>query len=391
MTPSASGKALAVLALFALATPSTAGNTEATYGVGVIAGFDSNPLLVADDGPSGAFTQLSLNGGVTRYMGEQSSTAVFGAARLATRTDESPTSRAGYDSGSARAGVAFSPRFTGHRLVVSTGGRLSGYRGTFVDRATGRVYEAAVAPPTDPPATVPIADRLDFDSTGTFLNLRWKQGPKLTWSVETSWDRTDYIEDYAEKTDLDSLDSRAFTVRPGATFRVGGRTAVSFHVALSDLDYDDRPALDRIGNEVPDTRRAYRYTRYQLAVRVEPADAWHLNVGVDAGGREDTYAGYYDSETRSGYFALNRDLGRSSSLRLLAAMRDVQYDHATVTGDPADEIRSSDERRFVGRYVHSLAERLRWFVEGGVERTDSRDPVFAYDRDWVLTGIQFGR
>jgi hypothetical protein len=391
MTPAAIRNAVAVLALAGALSPAVAGETESTFGVGVVAGFDSNPLLVSDDGPSGAFAQLRLDGGVTRYVGAGSAAAFFLDGHVATRADEGRTSDAGHDGGDLRLGVALSPGFAGHRLVVSTGGRLAAYRGTFTDRATGRVYEAAVAPPTDPPSTMPIPDRLDFDSSGAFLNLRWKQGPRLTWSLETSWDHTDYVEDYEHDTDLDPLDYRSLTVRPGASLRLGDLASLALRVALTDLDYDDRPALDEAGTEVPGTTRTYHYAQYQLLLQVKPAEPWSLHVALGAGGRDDEYAGYYDSVSRSGSIALGRHFGRKSQLRLVASLRDVEYDHATVSGDPADDIRGSDEQRFAGRFTRTIGEHLRWFVEGGTRQTDGRDPVFAYDRDWVITGFRYGR
>jgi hypothetical protein len=332
-----------------------------------------------------------LNGRWTEYFGERSAQAVFVGAHVVNRTDGSRTSDAGYQSGGARAGCAFSPPFGNHRLVVSAGGGMSAYRGTFTDRATGEVYEATAVPPSDPPETVPIPERLDYDRSGAFLNLRWKQGAAVTWSLDTSWDRTDYVEDYGEQTDLDPLDSRGLTVRPGVALRVGGIATLSMNAAFADLEYDDRPALDREGSSVPGTQRSYRYTRYGLALRVEPTGVWHLDLGVGLGNREDVYAGYYDSDIRSGYLAADRELGRKLRLRVLAGLRRVDYENATVTGNPVDDLRTSDERRFVGSLEHDLMDQLHWFAEGGVERTDSRDPVFAYDRRWVLTGIRFGQ
>jgi hypothetical protein len=391
MRPGTPRHVAAILASVGLLAPVAAGDTETSWGVGLTAGYDSNPLLVARDGPSGAFSQLRLDGGLTRYLGETSSSALFMDGHAVTRTDESPTSDAGYDSGRARVGAAFSPRWGGRRLMISAGGRAFAYDGTFTDRATGEVYEAGVVPPTDPPTTVAIPDRIDFESVGAFLNLRWKQSRRLKWSVETEWDRVDYVEDYGDTTDLDPLDYRAFTVRPGASFRLGDVATLGLQVALTDLDYDDRPALDKSGAEVPGTTRTYRYTQYRLSLGVVPAERWHLDVFLASGGRDDTFADYYDSVSRSGLVSLARALGRSSNLRLVASVRDVEYDHATVSGDPVDEIRARDERSFAGRFDRGFGPHLRWYVEGGREDSDSRDPVFSYDRDWMLTGIHYGR
>ena len=88
--------------------------------------------------------------------------------------------------------------------------------------------------------------------------------------------------------------------------------------------------------------------------------------------------------------SVDRELGANSRLRFFASLRELDFDHATVTGDPADGIRGSDERSYVARWSRSFGERLSWYMEGGAEQTESQDPGFSYDRNWVLSGIRFG-
>jgi hypothetical protein len=131
-----------------------AGQTTTNYGVDVSVGFDSNPLLVMDDGPGGAFTHLRLDGGFTHHVGEGATAAFFANGNVASRVNDSGTADAGFDSGGIRAGMALSPGFAGHRFVMTTGARLGAFRTTFTARATGAVYQANVAPATDPPTTI---------------------------------------------------------------------------------------------------------------------------------------------------------------------------------------------------------------------------------------------
>jgi hypothetical protein len=364
--------------------------TDTRYGVALISGFDTNPLLVADDGPNGGFAELSLDGGLNHYFGEGTIAALFADGRVSTRTDQSRTSDAARDSGRLRVGTAISPPFAGHRMVISAGASASAYRGTFTDRTTGLVYETDVVPATIPPSTRPIPERLDSNTTGMFLDLRFKQNPRLTWFFETSSDRTSYLEDYRANTDLDALDFRTFRIRPGASIGIGRITKLKVSVALTDLDYEERPALDLSGAEVPGTTRSYRYAQYQLSLNVKPAEPWNLAFAIATGGRDDTYAGYYDNVSHAGFISVSRDLGTHAHIRFFTTLREMDYDHATVTGDPADGIRSSDERSYVARWSRRFGERLNWYVEGGAQQTDSQDPVFAYDRNWVLSGIRFG-
>ncbi len=371
------------------AGPLTAGTTETGYGLGLDSGFDSNPLLVRGDGPSGTFVNLRLDGGVTQYLGSGSTAALFIDGRVALREDESRTADAGHDSGDARAGVVLAP--SGRRLLVSLGGRASMYRGTFTDRETGAVYTTAVVPATDPPSTLPIPERLDFDGAGAFLNLRLKASRRSSVSLEAALDRADYVEDYGALTGLDSLDYRSLTLRPGARLQLGDAATLGLGIALTDLEYDDRLALDRNGAEVQGTRRTYHYSQYELALRVKPSAPWNLDLGLTAGERQDTHAGYYDSASATGYVGVDRSLGASSKIRAVASVRTLEYDHATVTGDPLDDLQASDEQRYLARFSREFGQRWSWHVEGGTVRADSRDPAFAYDRDWMLTGFRFGR
>ena len=382
------------LSLLAMAVaPAAAGKTDTSFGVDLAVGFDTNPLRIMADGPEapdGAFTQLRLNGGVVQYVGSGSTTAFFVDGWAATRLDESATEDAGIDSGLLRAGLALSPPFAGHRFVITAGGQFAAHRATFTDRATGLVYDAVIDPPTVPSTTIPIPERLDYDSAGAFLNLRWKQNTRWSFYLETSTNDTDYVEAYQTNTALERLDYGSVTFRPGMTVKLAEVATLSLSAGFTDLEYDYRPALDAAGDPVPGTRRSYEYTQYAATVKVDPVGPWSLNVGLTAGGRDDVQAGYYDSASGSGLLAVGRELGERNRLRFYATLRDVDYDQATVTGDPADPIRSSQEQRYAARFTHSFGERLRWYVEGGTQRTDSRDPVFAYDRDWVYIGIQYG-
>jgi hypothetical protein len=232
---------------------------------------------------------------------------------------------------------------------------------------------------------------LDYDSSSAFLNLRWRQSRRVSFFLESAVDRVKYVEDYSYMTDLDPLDYRSSTLRPGASVDLGASAVIGISLVLTDLDFDRRTALDRSGTEVPGTRREYRYSQLHLKATVEPAENWKLSGGFLGNGRDDTYDGYYDSETRLGFFAVERSLGARSKLRAQATIRDVSYDRATVTGDPEDGLLGNDERRYLGRFEQALGPHLRWFVEAGSERTDSEDPLFAYERQWALSGVHYGR
>lgn len=379
-----------VCACLLIVSVTLAGSHEASYGVRVTSGVESNPLLVATGDASGAFGEIRVDGLVSRDL--TASAAVFIDGNIRGRMYGGSTSDAGRESGAIRVGTLLAPLGEGNnRLLLSMGGRFSAYRGTFTDRETGEVYRTPVTPATDPASWVAVPDRLNHDAAGAFLDARWRQSPALSFFLKTALDRTSYTEDYAENTGLSPLDYRTFTVQPGVSFRLSGAATLGLSVAWTDLDYDARPALDRTGSEVPDVTRNYRYAQYRVSIRLEPARRWDVDIGLASTGRDDTYAGYYDNATHAAYVATDRAIGPKGFLRFHASVRDVDYDYATVSGEPDSQVLGHDERRLVGRFERVLGAGTRWFVEGGIERSDSKDPVFAYDQDWVLGGIQLRR
>ena len=383
---------LASLVLAAAAGVASAGETEASYTAALLAGFDTNPLLVTGDGPNGVNGHLRFEGSVLHTLGSGSAAALFADGRAASRFEESRTEPAEQTSGELRGGLALTPALGTGRLAISAGGRVAAYRGTFIDRTTGEAYRASVSPPTDPPSSIPIPDRLNFDATGGFLNLRWRQASRWSVFTFTSFDKTHFIEDYATTTDLDALDYSALTIRPGASVKLARAVALDLHVARTIVEYDHRLALDESGTEVPGATREDELTQYGATLTLVPGPGWKLDLGLTAIGREDTYAGYYDSDGAAGAVALDRELSPRSGLRVYGSMRDLEYDRATVTGDPSDpDLLGTVERRWAARFTHGFGGGLSLQVETGTQTTDSEDPVFAYDRDWVYTGIEFTR
>lgn len=383
--------AVVVLALGTTAT--IAGETSVSYGLEFGVGFDRNPLEVSVASPnpeeSGAFTHLRLDGSFVATL--NSSVGFFSSGSVRTRLHDSGTSDADYAGGELRVGFSLSPVALSRRLMISAGAGYTAFRGTFVDHLTGHPYLAFSVPATTPATLVPIPDRLDSNTGTLFLNARWRQNERWSFFCETSGERTNFVEDYDAGTDLDPLDYELVRIRPGVNVRFNSAVAMTVSVSVTDLDYTERPALDDVGAAVAGTLRSYRYTQYQASLSVRPADRWSLGFSLAGGGRDDVYAGYYDSASRGAYVSLGRELGQHGVLRLSASARDLDYDRATISGQPDGEVNENDVQRYLARYEHDINRRTRWFVEGGTQTSDSRDPVFTYDRDWVYTGIQFRR
>lgn len=380
---------LGILLVGILATATIAAEDDLGYGVRLTTGFETNPLRVTGAGPNGIFTDLLLDGRYRHEFGPR--VEFFADADAWQRLYESGAADADYGGGAVRTGVALQPTSAGwDRLTLTAGGFYSLYRATYTDRATGEVFEVSGAPAASP-STVSIPDRLDYDGSGLFVDAVWNQNRRLRLFLKTAFDRFDYVEDYTGTTELDPLDYRSTRVEPGISWLVSQVVRLKFSVRWTDVDYDERPALDKNGLEVPDVDREYRYGQLRLSLRVTPTDRWKIYFGVGGSDRNDTYAGYYDYGSRWSYVAVDRILRDHGRIRLYGSLRDVDYDNATVTGEPEGTVLGNDVQRLLARYERGFRERLSLFVEGGMQRTDSKDPIYAYDTDWVLTGIQFRR
>jgi hypothetical protein len=380
------GVCLAAVLVLVSASGAGAAQSDLDYGFTALLGHDSNPLRVSGDGPNGLFTQLALDAGYSRVVSP--SVALFANGVAQARLYESSVSDADWASGNLRAGIGYSPRGLTHRLALAAGGFYGLGRSTFTDRATGEVYE--VDSISTPGATVLIPDRFDYDSYGAFVNASWRQNDRLRFFLDTAWERSDYANDYTRNTDLYPLDHRSLTVEPGLSVQLNRMVGMGFSVALTDLDYDARPALDAAGFAVPGTTSKYRYAQYRVTFLVRPTTRWFVRLSLRSDDRNDTFAGYYDYGSLSAYASVDRDLTPRSRVRFHASWRRLDYDTATVPDEP-ELIRATDVRRLLGRYERTFSRRLRWFVEGGTQDAGSRDPVFAYDQNWFLSGVQFRR
>ena len=367
-----------------------AAKTEVDVGLTLAFGYDSNPLRVSVDGAGGGFLDARLDSRLDVALGR--GVEFFLDADGLKRFHGSDLSNGDYQRADLQVGLAVSPIRMGRtRLSIALGGLHELRRSTFTDRLTADVYEVPTDPPTVPATMTPIPERFDSNTTGAFLDLRLRPSRRLRLFLETRLEKSNYPEDYSPTTSLEPLDNRSVTLEPGFLYRVNGLLAFQVSLALTDLDFKEKPALDGSGNEVPGTSREYRYADYRVRVRLSPTQQWRVSLGLSSSDREDTFAGYYNFDAWTSFVSMDRRVGKNTRFQAYASLRMLDYDAAVVPGDPNGEIRGNEVFRLIGRFDRKLREHVGLFVEGGTQRTDSRDPIFAYDRDWVLTGIRIRR
>jgi hypothetical protein len=388
--PRALPRVLALVLTSGAGTITHGGATQTGYSVELLGGYDSNPLRVADDGPDSAFTELRLGGALTHDVSP--SVSLFTSGDAHRRFHESGTASADEGNVELRAGVALAPdRLTSGRLALAIGATYGLYDTTFIDPQSGEVYRAFVVPESDPPVATPVPDRLNNRYLGGFAKVRWRYGPSLSLTLDLQVDRVAFDEDYSGTTDLDPLDHRVRTIEPGVRWELMRSVSVAYSMAWTDFEYEARPALDAAGAPVADTARAYRYLQHRVTLRARPAERWMLWTGMAHADRQDTYAGYYDHRALTAYAGADWSAGAKSRVRLYAQVRELDYDRATVDGDPAGEVRTGEAGRLIARFERGWTRHLSWFVEAGRQREDGNDVIFAHERNWSIAGLRLER
>jgi hypothetical protein len=381
--------ALLTVAALALSGSLFAAETRGSVSIGLLYGYDTNPLLIMNDGPNGGFTELRLGGAfnvtfrpvVTLFMDGNGALRRFGSS----------FSGANRGGGRAQLGLTFAPvRGDPGKMALAVGGLYGVDRTTFTDRMSGESFEI-LPDPNDPLSAVAIPDRFSVDTTGAFLDYRWRPMRSFRVLFRGQLEKNDFVEDYTDTGVLHSLDNTAIILEPAFQYQINRMMAFTVSVILTDIEYDDRPALDLEGFEVEGTTREYRSAEYRVEVLVSPTRNTFVNFGVRNGDRADTYVGYYDFNAQTAFLSVDQAIGKRNRVRVSGSMLKVDYDRAIVPGTIEEAIRGSEIRRYVARYDYVFHRNVGLFFEGGVQRNDNQDPIFAFDRDWVLTGIEFRR
>jgi hypothetical protein len=376
-----SASALALLA-------GSSASASADFVVDLLAGTDSNPLRVQSDGPDGWFSELRLAGAATGRLSPRAAWRASGV--VSARGYESSSRDAGTEAGSGRLGLDLSlGPVERARGVLSLGLVGAVDRSTFTDRASGEVYVVEAEPATLPPTLVAIPDRFDAATVGAYVDADLRLGSRVAGFVASTIESVDFLEEYGDRTALDSLDYRALTLEPGLRIALHANATLRCSVAWTDLEYEEQAGLDASGEAIAGTTRSYRASEARLAVSLEPAARWALDVGVRGGPRRDAQAGYYDLDSIGAAIGVRHRPSWRTQLQLAASTRDVDYVRATVIDSTSAELRGSRADRVAGRFDYDVRRPTTVYGEVGVESIKNNDPVFAHDRRWIAIGLRY--
>ncbi len=351
----------------------------------LLAGYESNPLRVSENEQGGAFSELRLDAGLN--LGFTSRSGIFVELGGLQRVYESENSDADYGVANVKTGLnLILSRRGGNDLAVSLGVRLGTGRSTFIDPRTGLAYEI---PQGNSGNVADLADRFNVDSLGTFLDIQWSVNRRVKLFLDALLERNDFVEDYEFESEVNSLDNRRLVLRPGIRITPIRYFRITLSAARSEIDYDQWLARDQDGSEAPGAKTSYQYTSYRLELDLAPAANWDARLGIVDTDRQDQYRGYYDFAGVTTFAWLQHKIGPRTRWTLYSSLGKLDYRNATVTNDPASEIRSSDFFKARGLFERDVSDHLTLFFEAGTLSTDNTDSDYSYDRDWTLVGLKF--
>ena len=372
----------AILLLF-ICNPLVAAETGGHLTVTVAPGYDTNPLELPGNESSGMFTQFVLDTGLAVQLNGMS--GFFIDADGATRYYEADLEDGDRSWVNLRSGFLLSPYRNGSRsFSLAVGGTFSAYRSTYIDPATGEAFAVF-----DPVTNVPVPGRFDFNATGLFLDTRFRLTPRLLLYMNTALEQRRYVEDYSDLTTLEPLDDQTISVNPGVRFQVSDRVGFDISADRYVRDYDKLSALDESALQVPGETRSYEGVTLKVAAFFAPVPDLNLVIGVRSSVRDDRYAGYYDYGGAGAFLSVDYSPWEKTGLELYTSLQDIGYDNATIDNTLNGDTRDSERLLVIGRVTHDISSHFSFFVEGGLDSSENKDPLYTFDRNWGMTGFSF--
>ena len=379
------------LAAAAASSVPMAAPADGSLEVSVSQGYDSNPLELNPQAliepfhaSGGSYTRLDLDARLSHAWNPR--IGYFLSARGQDRLFPSRIEEAESVTGKVEAGLGFVLFARGDRkLSAAVSASYGTDRNTFVDPATGKMYVTL----SDPNTLAPIPDRFDANISELSLDLRFRTSRNLLFTLDSSFEQQDYIEDYENVPTLQSLDDRSLTVRPGLRWQMSDRIRLDVTAEWNDRRYDGLSALEEDSTLAVGTRRRYRTQGLRAVMRVTPADGLTFQVGVGGADRSDLHAGYYDSIGVNGFVAAAWSVTPNVRLAMNVTEVMVDYDRATLDFIPNGERRGGELLRAAASVERDLGDHVTLFGEAGAARSANVDPLYEYDRNWAHAGVRY--
>lgn len=269
-------------------------------------------------------------------------------------------------------------KLSGDRLDLAVEYSLSD--STYVERSTGLLADFS---------GFNTEDR--YDATTVTLKNRYRRpvSDAIEIGLRVNYKTKDY-EDY-EPIGLYSLDYKQLMLQPGVAIDINERSTLAVDLIISLRDYDSRLAKDEFGDNIGNKELSYDYLGFKADYDVELSDLMALSFSYKHVNRTDNGGGYYDQSKDKLKLALQIKPDDRQSIDVSVAKSDTNFDKPPFALDLDEENRETKGYQYAIEYEYRIGERIKqpthFVFKLLVEDYEDSDPVYSYDRNRILAGI----
>ncbi len=235
-------------------------------------------------------------------------------------------------------------------------------------------------------------DRYDFTRWEPSARVTAKLSDQHRLRLTLSHRQQDY--DDFTAIGLSNLDYDQTNIEAQWRYRPIDAFTITPELELSQRDYDDRPAADSAGADIPGSTLSYDYVGVGLRLRYELSDKTTISPRINFVQREDNGGGFYDTDDLRVAVSLNHKPAKNQRLYMVLSYSDLEYSRANTTNIEEDsEAPSRSGWRIRVSYeqpVLQLAdEHLIGFVNLQAEDFDADLREYQYDRYQATVGVKY--
>jgi hypothetical protein len=230
-----------------------------------------------------------------------------------------------------------------------------------------------------------ISARYNYTSVGLEGEYKHKMD-RIDYAVKAQY----LTNDYSDPVVVSQLDHNYFIVGGEIDYQMKERTKLKLSAARSTREYSDRHARNANGVYSSTANPLLKYTYNDLGVtlRNRVSSDWLFYVDYDYTQRMDDFVNYNDYKShRFG----GRLMYEQGALKGRVALHHWKRDYPNafaydVAGQPAKTY-SGNDLRIKGEFAYTKA--LAFWAEAILNRQDSSDLRYAYDRNQIMAGVRW--
>ncbi|MFH1866171.1 MAG: hypothetical protein ABIK85_09835 [Candidatus Eisenbacteria bacterium] len=238
--------------------------------------------------------------------------------------------------------------------------------------------------------TTALGGRFDSWVMGGATELSVRVLPSNLLKVEYRLLRRDYLEDYDDLPDVQSLDYDSWKWDLEIWQELGRHLRLKLEYALSQNNHDERLARDLAGDEVAGIARSFQYSTGVVSLESRRRDWGSWRLRAERRIRTDLFEGYYDCKRWVIEPMLRIDSIGPLDVELSYKYLHRDYERAYVANNPDRPVREDFERTLEADVAYRLGTSGAVFAHLTADNTDERNPAYSHDRVRVWMGYRYG-